>query len=379
MEAKGTVQIEGVRRNFGSVRAVDGVSLHIPRGTFFSLLGPSGCGKSTLLRMIAGLERVDQGSIRISGVDVTGLPAYQRPVNMVFQSYALFPHLNVEENVGFGLRYDKTGSRSVPDRAEARSRVHAALELVRLSGLGHRRPSELSGGQRQRVALARALVLQPQVLLLDEPLAALDPKLRKEVQLELKHLQRSLGITFVFVTHDQEEALTMSDRIAVMQHGRVEQVDSSVEIFERPRTSFVAHFMGIRNRFCGTVKSTSDGWVELIETDGSIIQVPAPRPCPAKGATIEYVVRPEKMELSAESAAPDPNRASRPVQVVERIYQGVNTCWVVRDAAGTTFEVIEQNAHPFQQDHPWVAGEKVHLAWDIRNAVCLDPATGSCR
>jgi ABC-type Fe3+/spermidine/putrescine transport system ATPase subunit len=215
MENEYSIRVVGVSRHFGNVVAVDEVSLDIRRGEFFSLLGPSGCGKTTLLRMIAGLEQGDGGNIIIDGVDVTGTPAHRRPVNLVFQHFALFPHLNVEKNVAFGLRYQGGEKRAW------REKVGAALELVRLGGLQHRYPDELSGGQKQRVALARALVLEPRVLLLDEPLGALDQKLRKEMQVELKQLQRRLGITFVFVTHDQEEALTMSDRIAVMNGGKV--------------------------------------------------------------------------------------------------------------------------------------------------------------
>ncbi|CAA9396294.1 MAG: Spermidine/putrescine import ABC transporter ATP-binding protein PotA, partial [uncultured Phycisphaerae bacterium] len=225
----------------GDVRAVDGVSLDIAAGEFFALLGPSGCGKTTLLRVIAGLESPTAGAVHVAGVDVTGLPAHRRPVNMVFQQYALFPHLTVARNVAFGLRYQRVRG------AEAAARVRDALDLVQLPGYDDRYPGQLSGGQRQRVALARALVLRPRVLLLDEPLAALDQKLRREMQLELKRLQRSLGITFVFVTHDQEEALAMSDRVAVMNRGRVEQVDAAHRVFERPRTRFVAEFMGAAN------------------------------------------------------------------------------------------------------------------------------------
>ncbi|MEO8503037.1 MAG: ATP-binding cassette domain-containing protein, partial [Acidobacteriota bacterium] len=229
-----SVEIERITKRFGDFKAVDDVSLDIRRGEFFSLLGPSGCGKTTLLRMIGGFELPSAGAIRINGEDVTRIPPYRRPANMVFQHYALFPHLSVEENIAFGLRY-----KSVPKADEPR-RVADAISLVRLKGFEKRRPSQLSGGQRQRVALARALAMEPEVLLLDEPLGALDQKLRKEVQVELKNLQRSLGITFVFVTHDQEEALTMSDRIAVMNAGHVEQMDASSRVFEQPQTEFVA-------------------------------------------------------------------------------------------------------------------------------------------
>src|SRR6476469_4177980 len=236
-----SVAIRGVTKRFGETAAVDRVSLDIRRGEFFSLLGPSGCGKTTVLRMIGGFETPTEGSIAIEGADMTDTPPYLRPVNMVFQHYALFPHLTVGQNVAFGLRY-----RPLDGPARDR-RVGEVLELLQLSGFETRRPDQLSGGQRQRVALARALALEPRVLLLDEPLGALDQKLRKEMQVELKHLQRRLGITFVFVTHDQEEALTMSDRLAVMNAGKVEQMDSASEVFEHPITPFVAEFMGAGN------------------------------------------------------------------------------------------------------------------------------------
>ncbi len=235
------VTLDGVSKGFDAVTAVDDVTLEIGSGEFFSLLGPSGCGKTTSLRMIAGFERPDAGRVLIGDVDVTETPPHKRPVNTVFQSYALFPHLTVEENVAFGLRF-----KSV-ERAEGRRRVAEILELVRLGELGQRRPHQLSGGQQQRVALARALVLSPTVLLLDEPLGALDAKLRRELQIELKSIQREIGITFVYVTHDQEEALTMSDRLAVMSRGKVEQLGTPRDVYERPETAFVADFLGVSN------------------------------------------------------------------------------------------------------------------------------------
>jgi ABC-type Fe3+/spermidine/putrescine transport system ATPase subunit len=252
-----SVEIRGVTKRFGDSAAVDGVSLEIGRGELFALLGPSGCGKTTLLRMIGGLEAPSAGSIHIDGADVTAVPPHERPVNMVFQQYALFPHLTVAENVAFGLRY-----KGVPKRSWA-AEVAEALALVRLSGFEKRRPDQLSGGQRQRVALARAIVLEPRVLLLDEPLGALDQKLRKEVQVELKTLQRTLEITFVFVTHDQEEALALSDRMAVMSHGRVVQMGSPAEIFERPETELVAEFMGAANFFTAEARDAGPGRLGL--------------------------------------------------------------------------------------------------------------------
>ncbi len=323
-----SVEIDRVTKRFGAVTAVGGVTLEIRRGELFALLGPSGCGKTTLLRLIAGLEEPDAGTIRIGGADVTAVPAYRRPVNMVFQHYALFPHLTVEQNVGFGLRY-----KSLPRDARA-ERIAAALALVRLTGLERRRPDQLSGGQRQRVALARALVLEPTVLLLDEPLAALDPNLRREVQTELKSLQRSLGISFVFVTHDREEALALSDRIAVMDHGRVEQVGSPVEVFESPATEYVARFLGATNVF------------------------------PPEGGAHRFVVRPEKLSLWP------PGAAGRPVTVVERIYHGAHTEWIVEDGRGDRFNVLAQNAG---SGLPYPPGSPAVLVWERRHEVVLLP------
>ena len=250
---KGELRIKNVSRSYGDVDAVRDVSLEVPAGAFVTLLGPSGCGKTTLLRLVAGFESADSGSISISGRDVSSLPAHKRPVNTVFQHYALFPHRTVFGNVAFGLEMGAT------PKAEVKGRVESALELVRLAGLGGRGVHELSGGQKQRVALARALVLEPDVLLLDEPMAALDPKLRKEMQVELKNLQERLRITFLFVTHDQDEALVMADRIAVMNHGRVEQVGGPEELYERPRTRFAADFLGVANLFRATVTAVRDG------------------------------------------------------------------------------------------------------------------------
>ena len=327
------VEIRQVTKRFGAVTAVDGVSLDVRRGELFALLGPSGCGKTTLLRMVGGLEAPTAGAIRIEGADVTGLPAHRRPAHMVFQQYALFPHLTVAENVAFGLRYKK----DVPRAAHAQ-RVGEALALVRLAGLEKRHPHQLSGGQRQRVALARALVLEPRVLLLDEPLAALDPRLREEVQVELKQLQRTLGITFLFVTHDREEALGLSDRVAVMRQGKVEQVGTPAEVFERPATPFVAEFLGAANFF-----TAEDG--------------------------ARFLVRPEKLRLSPVRPE-DPGSPAVPVTVEERIYQGVATTWIVRGAAGERFVVWEQNAASALDEPPALRpGSPAFLGWNPRNAV----------
>ncbi|HEX5715022.1 MAG TPA: ABC transporter ATP-binding protein [Thermoanaerobaculia bacterium] len=335
-----SVEIREVTKRFGEVTAVDEVSLDVRKGEIFSLLGPSGCGKTTLLRMVGGLETPSAGTIRIGGSDVTRVPPHRRPAHMVFQEYALFPHLTVAENVAFGLRYKP----DVPRSAHA-AKVEEALALVRLTGLEKRLPRQLSGGQRQRVALARALVLEPQVLLLDEPLAALDPQLREEVQVELKHLQRTLGITFLFVTHDREEALGLSDRVAVMRQGRVEQVGTPAEIFERPATRFVAEFLGAANFF------------------------------PATGGGL-VLVRPEKLRLCADHP-PDAGMPAVPVIIEERIYQGIGTTWIVRGGEGERFVVWEQNAASALDEPPaFHPGAPAFLCWNPRHAVPISAEEG---
>ncbi|HEX4439594.1 MAG TPA: ABC transporter ATP-binding protein [Thermoanaerobaculia bacterium] len=360
-----SVSIRAVTKRFGDVAAVDGVSLEIRRGEFFSLLGPSGCGKTTLLRMIGGFELPTEGSIAIEGADMTRTPPYERPVNMVFQQYALFPHLNVTENVAFGLRYRPL------DRAARERRVAEVLALVQLDGLEARRPDQLSGGQRQRVALARALALEPRVLLLDEPLGALDQKLRKEVQVQLKHLQRELGITFVFVTHDQEEALTMSDRIAVMNRGRVEQSGDAARVFERPATAFVANFMGASNFFAATAAGASGGEAELALAAGGRLRVPLDgAPAPAPGAAVRFIVRPEKLDLRRRDLS-ERGVPSVPVSVEDRVYQGVATLWTVKDAAGARFTVYEQNERPFEESSRWQLGARLFLCFHARDADLL--------
>jgi putative spermidine/putrescine transport system ATP-binding protein len=330
------VEIRNLTKRFGSVAAVDRVTLSIASGEFFALLGPSGCGKTTLLRMIAGLETPTEGTIHISGHDVTSSPPSARPLNLVFQHYALFPHLSVERNVSFGLRY-----RGIKG-SEAARRVDEALRQVRLEGLGLRYPHQLSGGQRQRVALARALVLRPQVLLLDEPLGALDQKLRREMQIELKHLQRTLGITFIFVTHDQEEALTMSDRIAVMNGGRVEQVDAAHRVFEYPETEFVAQFMGAANFF-----RRGEGDSES-----------------------RFIVRPEKLRLER-LPLHDGDIASMTVTIEDRIYQGQSSLFVVASPQGERFNVYRQNSSAAGDVAEFKPGETAHLCWRLENEVPL--------
>jgi len=356
-----SIEIRGISKRFGEVTAVDGVSLAIGHGELFALLGPSGCGKTTLLRMIAGLEAPNAGTIVLDGVDVTQTPPHLRPVNMVFQQYALFPHLSVAENVAFGLRY-----KGLPRRAWA-AKVAEALALVRLDGFERRRPDELSGGQRQRVALARALALKPKVLLLDEPLGALDQKLRKEVQVELKTLQRTLGISFVFVTHDQEEALALSDRMAVMSQGRVAQVGSPAEIFERPETELVAEFMGAANFFTAEAREAGSGLLGLRLPSGATLTVPTAGPSFGAfrpGDRVRFIVRPEKLALRA--APPEKGFAAVPVTVEDRVYQGASTLWLVRGPGGERFTVCGPGDAPAAAN-----GARAFLCWDPEHTVIV--------
>ena len=316
------VRLDGVRKRFGDVVAVDGVDLEVREGEFFSMLGPSGSGKTTCLRMIAGFEAPTEGSVQLGGRDVTRLPPYERDVNTVFQDYALFPHMTVIENVEYGLRVKKIG------RDERRSRAANALSMVQLSMFADRKPGQLSGGQRQRVALARALVNQPRVLLLDEPLGALDLKLRKQMQLELKRIQHEVGITFVHVTHDQEEAMTMADQIAVMNAGQIEQLGTPSELYETPRTAFVAGFLGVSNLIQGDVRGDA---VEAAR--GIRLEVKALN---GASGTVSVGVRPEKIHLNG----PEVNRIAG--RVVESAYIGVATQYVVDTDVGRLM-VFAQN------------------------------------
>ena len=341
--AGGEVRLVELVKRFDDVSAVDGIDLDIPGGEFFSLLGPSGCGKTTTLRLIAGFEQPTSGRILLDGVDMVSTPPHKRPVNTVFQSYALFPFLSVFDNVAFGL-----GFRDV-SKDERRARVGRALELVRLSGFEKRRPSQLSGGQQQRVALARALVLNPSVLLLDEPLGALDAKLRKALQIELKALQEAVGITFVYVTHDQEEALTMSDRMAVMSGGRIQQVGSPSEVYEQPSTEFVADFLGVSNMMSGRLVGGADGArrvrigeFELVAGQGSVV-----------GPTdVRLVIRPERIRLDPFGEA-GPNRI--PGMVERVVYVGSVLQVFVRLAPGELLQAAVPNQggeSPFAQGTP---------------------------
>jgi spermidine/putrescine transport system ATP-binding protein len=343
---------------------VDQIHLAIRRGEFFSLLGPSGCGKTTLLRIIAGLDRPDAGTVSIDGKDATEIPAHRRPVNTVFQSYALFPHLNVRENVAFGLRMKKT------PRTETEPRVHRVMELVRISELGPRRPAQLSGGQKQRVALARALVNEPQVLLLDEPLGALDLKLRKELQVELHALQRRLGITFIYVTHDQEEALAMSDRIGVMNNGKLEQCGPAENAYERPRTRFVAQFLGACNLIEGIVRRCAEGRMGAETSLGEIqAEMPSPAQTRKPGERCTFAIRPERVGLmkGSEKASEINAVAAR---ITDLIYFGAETEYQLEVAGGLRLNARVMNAGATSS--PLSVGETVVVRLPPNALIVLD-------
>jgi spermidine/putrescine transport system ATP-binding protein len=347
------VVLDQVVKRFGSVVAVDKLNLEIRRGEFFSMLGPSGCGKTTTLRMIGGFEAPTEGMVMLDGQDVTDLPAYRRNVNTVFQSYGLFPHLNVFDNVAFGLRRQRVATK------EVERRVNEALELVSLAGYGKRRRAQLSGGQQQRVALARALVNRPQVLLLDEPLGALDLKLRKQMQLELKRIQREVGITFVFVTHDQEEAMTISDRIAVMNKGRIEQLGPPEDVYERPATEFVAEFLGASNLLDGVYRGSQDD-LGLVELDsGARIQIPYD-PQLLDGERVRVGVRPEKIHVLPAGVAPTPTQNVIAGTLRSAVFAGVSFQYFFQTQEGREMSAFDRNASGGAVARP---GEAVHLAW----------------
>ncbi len=358
------VEILGVTKRFGDVVAVDDMTLRIAHGEFYSLLGPSGCGKTTTLRMIAGFEQPTSGEILLDGNPVAGVPPYRRNVNTVFQHYALFPHMDVAQNVGYGLRQRKVG------RADVERRAAEALELVRLGGYGRRRTWELSGGQQQRVALARALVNRPTVLLLDEPLGALDLKLRKEMQLELKALQREVGITFVYVTHDQEEALTMSDRIVVMHDGRIQQSGQPTELYERPVNRFVANFIGVSNPLAGRVLDFDSGSRRAtVETDGGLRlrgTVTDPAASPSEGSPVTVAVRPERLRLEpagGNGAVPSDGWASVPGRVDQGTYLGDQTEYRIKTATAGELVARQQNAAGAASGHGFGPGDPVLVRW----------------
>jgi spermidine/putrescine transport system ATP-binding protein len=349
------VELSAVTKRFGEFIAVDELTLDIYEGEFFSLLGPSGCGKTTTLRMIAGFEEPTEGGISVGGDPMRRVPPYRRPVNTVFQSYAIFPHLNVFDNVAFGLR------RSGVKGEELHKRVTDACEMVQLSGFEKRKPSMLSGGQQQRVALARALVNRPEVLLLDEPLGALDLKLRKEMQLYLKDLQHEVGITFIYVTHDQEEALTMSDRIAVMNEGRVQQVADPPTLYELPRNRFVSDFIGQTNVFSGTVESVSGKRITLSTPSGKV-EATAREVEVEVGAEAHAAVRPEKVRFGSEG-----DNVST-VWIRQIVYLGVSTQYIAELPDGGKLVLYQQNS---REDANPEIGEEVAVVWDARHCLIL--------
>ncbi len=364
--AGGDVRLAGISKTYGSFTAVHPLDLTVPQGSFFALLGASGCGKTTTLRMIAGLEEATTGTVFLGDRDITDLPPYKRPVNTVFQSYALFPHLDITENVAFGLR--RRGIKSV------KKQVDEMLELVQLGDFARRKPHQLSGGQQQRVAVARALINHPQVLLLDEPLGALDLKLRRQMQLELKRIQTEVGITFVHVTHDQEEAMTMADTVAVMNGGRVEQLGAPADLYENPRTTFVANFLGTSNLIEGEIVST--GGHLVVAAGGGKLTLPRER-CSASstssGGRLLLGIRPEKISLAhaddADSVAAGRNRVTG--RITDSSFIGVSTQYVVESPAGTALQVYEQN---IERDTRLVPGAEVVLHWNPAHTFGLDAA-----
>lgn len=333
MTTPAAIRFDKVSRYFGEIKAVDHTDLEIRDGEFFSMLGPSGSGKTTCLRMIAGFDRPTAGHIYLYGQDVSDLPPYERDVNTVFQDYALFPHMTIEDNIAYGLMIKGV------DKKERSKQVDAMLDLVRLPGYGSRKPSQLSGGQRQRVALARALINHPKVLLLDEPLGALDLKLRQQMQVELKNIQREVGITFIFVTHDQEEALTMSDRIAVFSEGKIQQVGTPSDIYERPATPFVAGFVGTSNLLSGEVAKRLTGSEKM------------------------FSIRPEKIHLGGENSKPENDMLTIDGVIRDVVYLGLFTRYLVEIEGGSDLVVIEQNLKTTSMDVLSARGQKVRLHW----------------
>jgi spermidine/putrescine transport system ATP-binding protein len=355
------IEFAGVNKDYfahgESVAAVKTTDLAIGQGEFFSLLGPSGCGKTTTMRMIAGFEEPTAGKVYLAGRDVTGVPPHKRDINMVFQSYALFPHLNTFQNVAFGLERKKVA------KDEIRKRTGEVLELVQLAHLAKRKPSQLSGGQAQRVALARALVNRPRALLLDEPLGALDLRLRKQLQIELKTIQRDVGITFVHVTHDQEEAMSMADTIAVMNLGKIEQAGGAADLYERPQTEFVANFLGVSNLVDAQIRRNGGGPLTKIEThDGAVLHVPSERCGPHESDTVRAGVRPEKIQLiPAGQPVPDGSNVLHGTVMVAA-FLGISIQYVIRAKGGEELNVFAQNADGSEPDSLGV-GREVQLAW----------------
>ena len=366
------IRLDHVTKRFHEVTAVDDVSLDILHGEFFSLLGPSGCGKTTTLRLVAGFEEATAGVIYLGDQDVTGLPAYKRDVNTVFQNYALFPHLNVYENVAFGLRRRHVGD------ADIRRRVGEMLALVELPGYERRKPNQLSGGQQQRVALARALINHPRVLLLDEPLGALDLKLRKAMQLELKRIQTEVGITFVYVTHDQDEAMTMSDRIAVMRSGRIEQLGDPVTLYERPATEFVAGFLGVSNLLDGRVAKVNGELTDVALAGGGVVRVPTDGL--ADGSEVRLGVRPEKLRVASRGdqdggLATNVNRLDG--TIIDASYIGVSTQYIVRVNESTDVAVYAQNIEISGRHEQLASGSPVRLTWKPEHTFVIQRRNGA--
>jgi putative spermidine/putrescine transport system ATP-binding protein len=350
------VWVRNVQKRYGATLAVQGASFDIERGQVLSLLGPSGCGKTTIMRMIAGLIHPSGGDILIAGQPIVGTPVHKRNVGMLFQNYALFPHLTVARNIAFGLEM-----RKLP-RAEIAAKTEAALAMVRLNHLADRLPHQLSGGQQQRVGLARALVIEPTVLLLDEPFGALDKKLRENMQIEMRQLQQRLGITTLMVTHDQDEALTLSDRIAVMNNGRIEQIGTPKEVYERPATSFVAGFIGTSNFFQGVVSRQDAGGYLVTSDDGVTLAVDGRAPAQAQ---ITIALRPESVRIAATPAAgpgPGPNRARLVVEQI--VYHGLNTRYHLRRPGGELFQAVRQNDTADAAAEPIEPGAEVEASWD---------------
>ncbi|MBY3238565.1 ABC transporter ATP-binding protein [Rhizobium leguminosarum bv. viciae 248] len=360
--AKPFIAFKNVTKRFGDFTAVDDLSLDIYHREFFALLGASGCGKSTLLRMLAGFEQPTSGEIVLDGTDMAGTPPYKRPVNMMFQSYALFPHMTVEKNIAFGLRQDGMSKDEMTDR------VSQMLKLVKLEQFASRKPNQLSGGQRQRVALARSLAKRPKVLLLDEPLGALDKKLREETQFELMDLQQNLGLTFVVVTHDQEEAMTMADRIAVMSHGKVVQVATPAEIYEAPNSRFVADFIGDVNIFDGKVASSGNGTVEMAIDGGFSVRVAASE-TPSAGSAVGFAIRPEKMRVGRTPPANASVNAARG-ELWDIAYLGDMTVFHVKLQSGNIVKASSLNAQR-SVDDPFTYDQEVWVSFDENAGILL--------
>jgi spermidine/putrescine transport system ATP-binding protein len=357
VESGPDIRLEQVTKRFGDMTAVDALDLEMPRGAFYALLGPSGCGKTTTLRMVGGFEDPSAGRIFLGGEDVTEHPPYKRDVNTVFQSYALFPHLSVEKNVAFGLERRKVSKDDV------RARTNEALELVQLGHLGKRKPAQLSGGQQQRVALARALVNRPRALLLDEPLGALDLRLRKQLQIELKRIQQDVGITFVHVTHDQEEAMSMADTIAVMNAGHIEQSGSAADLYERPRTEFVANFLGVSNLIDGKLGRASGGLTGVETHDGAQLHVPSDRVGPHDTDSIRVGVRPEKITLKPANGATHGDLNALRGTVVVAAFLGTSIQYVIKAPGGEELTVFAQNLDGSEPDS-FGPGREVDLTWN---------------